>query len=61
MIEAQILEDFITKFTHTQDEEEPPKRKWTIQVDGSTTKKAGGAGIVLTSPEGEVVKYVVRL
>ena len=61
VIEAQILEDFITKFTHTQDEEEPPKRKWTIQVDGSTTKKAGGAGIVLTSPEGEVVKYVVRL
>ena len=32
-----------------------------VQTDGSATKKAGGAGVVLISPEGEILKYVVRL
>ena len=39
----------------------PPKRTWTVQTDGSATKKAGGAGVVLISPEGEILKYAVRL
>ena len=34
--------------------------KWTVQIDGSTTKKVGGAGVVLISPEGETLKYVVK-
>ena len=32
-----------------------------VQIDGSTTKKVGGAGVVLISPKGEILKYVVRL
>ena len=32
-----------------------------IQTDGSTAKKVGGAGVVLISPEGETLKYAVRL
>ena len=32
-----------------------------IQTDGSTTKKVGGAGVVLISPEGETLKYAVIL
>ena len=39
----------------------PPKRTWTVQTDGSATKKAGGAGVVLISPVGEILKYAVRL
>ena len=31
-----------------------------VQIDGSTTKKVG-VGVVLISPEGEILKYVVRL
>ena len=34
---------------------------WTVQTDGSATKKVGGAGVVLISPEGEMLKYAVRL
>ena len=34
---------------------------WTIQTDGSTTKKVGGVGVVLIYPEGETLKYAVRL
>ena len=32
-----------------------------IQIDGYTTKKAGGAGVVLISLEGEILKYAIRL
>ena len=34
---------------------------WTVQTDGSATKKVGGAGVVLISPEGEMLKYAIRL
>jgi ribonuclease HI len=34
--------------------EEPKiEREWVVYVDGSSTKKNGGAGIVLVTPEGE--------
>ena len=32
-----------------------------IQTDGSTMKKVGGARVVLISPEGETLKYAIRL
>lgn len=59
VIQAQVLVDFIAKFTHTQDKENSPKRTWTIQTDRSNTKKAGGVGVVLISLEGEVMKYAI--
>ena len=34
---------------------------WTVQMDGSATKKVGRAGVVLISLEGETLKYAVRL
>lgn len=55
------MADFIAEFTHAQDKEKSPKRTWMIQTDGSTTKKIEGAGFVLISLEGEIMKYAVRL
>ena len=34
---------------------------WTIQTNGSATKKVRGAGVVLISPKRETLKYAVRL
>ena len=34
---------------------------WTIHFDGSYTKRQGGAGVILTSPTGECLKYVVQM
>ena len=28
---------------------------WTVQTDGLASKKVGGAGVVLISPEGETL------
>ena len=60
-IKAQVLEDFIAEFTYLYKEEELPMETWTVQTDRSATKKVGGVGVVLVSPEREILKYVVRL
>jgi ribonuclease HI len=42
--------------------EEPKiERDWVVYVDGSSTKKNGGAGIVLVTPEGEELNGSFRL
>ena len=32
-----------------------------VQIDGSSTKKARGTNVVLISPEGEILKYAIKL
>ena len=34
---------------------------WMVQTDGFATKKVERAGVVLISPEREILKYAVRL
>ena len=60
-IKAQVLADFITEFTYPYKEKEPLMEIWTIQTNGLAMKKVGGAGVVLIPPEGETLKYAVRL
>jgi hypothetical protein len=64
-IKAQALADFIAEFTSKDDEpinnEESRTSRWTIHVDGSLTKNAGGIGIIVRSPEGDIIKRAIRL
>ena len=32
-----------------------------IHTDGSSTQKKGGAGVIITSPKGNILKYGVQL
>jgi len=59
-IKAQALADFIGKFT-TPKHEENQEELWTIHIDGSSTQKSGGVGVITTSPEEDVLKYGVQL
>ncbi|XP_030923394.1 uncharacterized protein LOC115950318 [Quercus lobata] len=61
-IKAQALADFIAKFT-LPDEDSPPNgvNRWTLQTDGSSAQRKGGVGVVITTPDGEVLKYGVQL
>ena len=59
-IKAQALADFIAEFTDPEHEENH-KEFWTIHTDGSSTQKGGGAGVVIISPEEDVLKYGVQL
>ena len=59
-IKAQALVDFITKFTFP-DEDKPTNEaeRWTIQTDGSSAPKMDGVGVVITTPDREILKYGV--
>ena len=59
-IKAQALVDFIAEFTapeHKDNQEE----LWMIHTNGWSTQKKGGASIVITSLEEDVLKYGVQL
>ena len=48
-IKAQVLANFIAKFTptHGQQTEDQGAKEWIVHVDGSSTQHAGGVGVVL--------------
>ena len=60
-IKGQIVADSIAEFTHNEDKGVEESPHWSIYTDGSSNRRAGGAGIVLLSPEGDRVKCMVRL
>ncbi|XP_042410245.1 uncharacterized protein LOC121999660 [Zingiber officinale] len=55
-IKAQALADFLTKIHQTSSEE-----TWKVYVDGSTTHQRSGVGILLISPQGDILQLAVRL
>ena len=61
-IKAQALVDFIAEFTF-KDKENPNHEAdwWTIQTNGSSAQRRGGVGVVITTLDGEVLKYGVQL
>ena len=59
-IKAQALADFIAEFTSPKHEDNQ-EELWTIYTNGSSMQKRGGAGVVITSPKGDILKYGVQL
>ena len=64
-----MLADFITGFapnvTPQADKEllnltERSYTKWTLSVDGSSNVNGAGIGLVLTSPEGDLIQQAIR-
>ena len=56
------MADFITEFTFPEEGNTTnDAKRWTIQTNGSSAQKRGGVGVVITTPEGEILKYEVRL
>ena len=60
-IKRQVVADFIAEFTRDEDKGAKESLRWSIYTDGSSNRKARGAGIVLLSPEGDTVECIVRL
>ena len=54
--------DFITEFTlPDEDSFTDGGERWTIQTDGSLVQRRGGVGVIITTPDGEILKYGVQL
>ena len=61
-IKAQALVDFIAEFTLPKDDNPANKTKqWTIHTDRSSAQKRGGVGIIIVTPDGEMLRYGVQL
>ena len=61
-IKSQALVDFINDWTELQmPKEKPDNTYWTIHFDGSRQLEGSGARVVLTSPPGDKIRYVLRL
>ena len=61
-IKSQALADFIAEWTELQVPTITEQLEyWTMYFDGSLMIKGAGAGIVLISPIGERLKYVLQI
>ncbi|XP_021861026.1 uncharacterized protein [Spinacia oleracea] len=57
-IKAQPLSDFIIETSYH--EEEVEEEKWEVAVDGSVTRLGSGAGVIITTPEGNTFEYAIK-
>src|SRR3954462_6085568 len=61
-IKAQVLPDFLVEWTEVQTPAPPDlSNSWTVFFDGSKRQQGAGAGIVLVSPKGTKLKYVLQM
>ena len=62
MIKAQVLADFIAKFTTLDEEgEQNEAGRWTIPTNRSSARKRGGVGAIIITPKGDTLRYEVQL
>ena len=58
----QALADFITEFTLSDDDNFTNEiERQIVQTDGSSAQRRGVVGVIITTPDGEVLKYGVQL
>ena len=61
-IKSQVLADFVAEWTEAGlPKEYDTYSNWVMYFDGSKMLAWLGAGIVLTSPTGDVVQYVLQI
>ncbi|KAK4385748.1 hypothetical protein Sango_2698800 [Sesamum angolense] len=57
---AQGLANFVSEMTGTTQEEVFEKRPWLLHVYRSSTAQGSGAGVVITSPQGEDMEFAIK-
>ena len=60
-IEGQAVADFIAEFAHLEGWEVGAATRWSIHTDGSSNRRARGAGVVIQTPEGDKIECMIRL
>ena len=61
-IKSQALADFISEwYEHRLERDSSKPVHWTMYFDGSLKLEGGGAGVLLISPSGEQIKYVLQI
>ena len=60
-VKGQVVADFIAEYTQLEDKGAEEHRIWSIHTDGSSNQRAGGAGVVIQTPEGDKIECMIRL
>src|SRR3954465_1037827 len=61
-IKSQVLPDFLVHWMELQLPDTPDmSQSWTMHFDGSKREAGEGTGVILTSPQGDKMKYVLRM
>jgi len=60
-IKGQVIANFITKFTLSEDQGAEKSPQWSIHMDGSSNRQVCSASVVLCSPEGDKVECMICL
>ncbi|XP_050264264.1 uncharacterized protein LOC126708519 [Quercus robur] len=60
-IKGQVVVDFIAEFTLGDGQGAEEMRQWNIYANGSSNRRAGGAGVVIQTPEGDKIECMIRL
>src|SRR4051812_14475772 len=61
-IKAQVLPDFLVKWMEVQTPGPPNlSNSWKMFIDGSKRKQGALAGVVLISPKGENLRYILQI
>ncbi|KAL0435061.1 UNVERIFIED_CONTAM: hypothetical protein Sradi_0214000 [Sesamum radiatum] len=59
-IKAQALADFISEMLEMTIKDASQDQKWLLYVDGSSTAQGIGAGIFITTPQGEDLEFAIK-
>ena len=60
-IKSQAIADFLAEWTEQQQPTQIQSEHWTMFFDGSKMLNGSGAGVVLVSPRGDTLSYVLQL
>ncbi|KAL0437827.1 UNVERIFIED_CONTAM: hypothetical protein Sradi_0490600 [Sesamum radiatum] len=59
-IKAQALADFVSEMAEMTIKDASQDQRWLLHVDGSSTVQGSGVGIVITTPQGEDLEFVIK-
>ncbi|KAL0355480.1 UNVERIFIED_CONTAM: hypothetical protein Sradi_3994900 [Sesamum radiatum] len=59
-IKAQALADFVSEMAEMTIKDASQDQKWLLHVDGSSTAQGSGAGIFITTPQGEDLEFAIK-
>jgi hypothetical protein len=60
VIKSQALADFMAEWTETQQPPPPvTQEQWSMYFNGSFTLNGAGGGVVMISPKGDWLLYVI--
>ncbi|KAL0412205.1 UNVERIFIED_CONTAM: hypothetical protein Slati_3810200 [Sesamum latifolium] len=59
-IKAQALADFVSEIAGMSIKDTSQDLKWLLHVDGSSTIQGSGAGVVITTQQGEDLEFAIK-